>query len=211
MMAHFTGMASLIRLQRRTPAIRFFGVVFLAFIPAAIIGLLSDSWISQRLFNPFSVAMALIAGGIIMLWAENFAPRKPVVLSKVDNLDNLSPMQALTIGLWQIFSLWPGMSRSMTTIVGATSVGLSRRAAAEFSFILGAVTLGAASFYKAIKHHDAILSLGVMPVFAGLLAAFISAFIVVKLFVGLLTRFGLRPWAYYRFMAAGGYFIRAVS
>lgn len=187
----FTALGDVAKKKFSSPAVKLVRNLLIAFIPAAVIGLMFDNTIENCLFNTPAVAAALIFGAVIMLWASRAKAGQ-------GKLDSLSVHGGFRIGLWQILSLWPGMSRSMTTIVSGQLCGLSRAAAAEFSFLLGAVTLLAASFYKGIKHHEEIAALGLVPVLVGMLAAFVSAFVVVRLFVGLLTRFGLVPWALYR-------------
>jgi undecaprenyl-diphosphatase len=170
--------------------------LLIAFLPAAIVGLAADGFIEGQLFNPRVVVISLSVGALIMLFAS--------YLKKHDGgVDGLTAKNALFIGLWQVLSLVPGMSRSMTTIVGGVSQKLSATAAAEFSFLLGAITLGAACLYKVIGCGSEILALGVWPVVVGFVAAFVSAVAGVKILVGALNRWGLAPWAWYRIILAG--------
>ena len=167
--------------------------LLLAFLPAAAIGFCFDDLIERYLFSPLPVVLALLVGALIMIGCE--LRKKP---AQPKTLEELSPFGALKIGFWQLLALWPGMSRSMTTIVGGLQGGLSRAAAAEFSFLLGAAVLGAAGVYKIICNYEALFTLGLSQILIGTVAAFISAFFVVKFFVGTLNHYGLLPWAIYR-------------
>lgn len=168
-----------------------------AFAPAAVLGVLLDEPIEAYLFAPWPVIAALAAGGLLMLgvarWRRDKAPEEGKEVEAVDL------KMALFIGFAQCVAMWPGTSRSMMTIVAAFAVGLRPRAAAEFSFLLGLVTLGAATVYKAAKGGPQMIDqLGVMPVAVGLVAATASAALAVKWFVGFLTRNGLAPFGWYR-------------
>jgi len=173
-----------------SPDSRYLLSLAIAFIPAAVVGLLLDDWIETTLFGVTPVLLALLVGAALMVF---LGKQKEGELKNTPSL-----LGALRIGLWQIISLWPGMSRSMSTIVGGYRSGLSAAAAAEFSFVLGALILTAASLYKAIGAFEQIMALGIVPVLVGIFTAFVSAFFVMRLFVSALTRFGLIPWAIYR-------------
>ncbi len=177
----------------------------IAFIPSAAVGLLLEHWIDAHLFTYHVVAAAFAVGAVAMLVAEHWRkknqPADPTAPGP--ELHELSWPQALFIGLCQIASLWPGMSRSMTTIVGGYFAGLRPGRAAEFSFLLGLMTLTAASGYKAVGHYAelrAALPLG--PLALGIVVATVSAFVAVKWFVGWLTKHGLGAFAWYRLAAA---------
>jgi len=165
----------------------------IAFLPAALIGFLTYDWLKEHLFNPLTVAWALLIGGVVILLIERWDP--PEVIEDVDHV----PMtKALGIGVAQVLSLFPGVSRSGATIMGARSLGLSRRAAAEFSFFLAIPVMFVATAYDLFKSRDT-LSAADAPVFAvGFIVSFLSAIVVVKAFLGFVSRHSFRPFAWYR-------------
>jgi len=165
----------------------------IAFLPAALIGFLTYDWLKEHLFNPLTVAWALLIGGVVILLIERWDP--PEVIEDVDHV----PMtKALGIGVAQVLSLFPGVSRSGATIMGARSLGLSRRAAAEFSFFLAIPVMFVATGYDLFKSRDT-LSAADAPVFAvGFIVSFLSAIVVVKAFLGFVSRHSFRPFAWYR-------------
>lgn len=169
----------------------------LAFLPAAVVGLLLHDMIKEKLFGSGPVAGALIIGGVVMLIVEAVQRRRPD--DRVDGLEHVTPRRALAIGLLQCFSLWPGASRSMTTIVGGQITGLSTKTAAEFSFLLAIPTLGAATLFDLAKNGRALLSPGFAPaLIVGLLVSFVVALLVIEAFLRYLRRFGLAPFGVYR-------------
>jgi len=178
-----------------------------AFMPAAIIGLLLDDIIESYLGdNILAVAGALVVGAIVMLLVERWRKH-----SRKDDADSyegpelhaLSVRQSVTIGLIQCLAMWPGTSRSMTTIVGGYLVGLSPKRAAEFSFLLGLITLTAASGYKLVSDGEQMVAaLDFGPVLVGCLVAFVSAMLAVKWLVTFLSKHGLAPFAWYRIALA---------
>jgi len=178
----------------------------IAFIPSAVVGLLTEHWIDEHLFSYRIVAAAFAVGAVVMLVVEYWRKKKNAnVMGAVSGpeLSELSWKQSLFIGSCQCFSLWPGMSRSMSTIVGSYLVGLRPVLAAEFSFLLGLMTLTAASGYKVVGHYkelNAALPMG--PMLLGILVATIAAFLAVKWFISYLTRHGLGAFAWYRLVAA---------
>lgn len=167
--------------------------LFIAFLPAAFFGLLTHSLIKQYLFNPLTVAFALISGGIAILIIERVV-RNPVVM----DMDEVSLTRALGIGLAQTLSLFPGVSRAGATIMGAMCFGLDRKTATEFSFFLAIPTMFAATSYDLLKSiHN--LSLSDMSVFAtGFFISFFSALLVIKAFLGFVTRHTFNSFAIYR-------------
>ncbi len=186
--------------------------LLIAFLPAAAMGPFLDHLIEALLFGQLPVALALVAGAVLMYWAERKKKQNihNPCLNK-SSLQDLTFRNALTIGLLQCFAMWPGTSRSMMTIVGGYVVGLSRAKAAEFSFLLGLVTLSAAAFYKAYTKHDALLgNLEWGPLLFGCLIAGISAAFSVRWLVGYLSRHGLGVFIFYRlilgFLVLGLYF-----
>ena len=147
----------------------------------------------KALFVPHWVAAALIIGGIVMLVVES---RRPKV--RIEALESVSVKQAFIIGVAQCLALWPGISRSGSTIIAGMLLGMSRGAAAEFSFLLAAPVLIAATAFALLKGMSA-LGPGDIPLFAvGFAVSFVSALIAVKGFIGMLSHWSLRPFAYYR-------------
>lgn len=181
--------------------------LIVAFLPAAVIGLLLDDWIESTLGdNIRAVAGALIVGAVIMLIVENWRKRRLAGKSADDKgpaLHELSLGKCAMIGFIQCFAMWPGTSRSMATIVGGYLAGLSPARAAEFSFLLGLITLTAASAYKLVTDGGNMLAaLDFGPVLLGCVVAFISAALAVKWLVGFLSKHGLSLFAWYRIALA---------
>lgn len=179
--------------------------LIVAFLPAAILGLLLDDFIENVLAGTIPVVIALIAGGILMLvvdrWHKNKHPGETVAheTAHCPDLHELSIPKCLTVGFLQCVAMWPGTSRSMMTIVGGYLIGLSPVRAAEFSFLLGLVTLSAASVYKAISVGPYIVqTLSIGPILIGLVVATISAMLAVKWLVNFLNKHGLSVFAWYR-------------
>ena len=176
-----------------------------AFMPAAILGLLLDEIIASLLFGIVPVCIALVAGALLMFLVNNWhkSKRSNKSLEEMEasspDLDELSIAHSLFIGFLQCFAMWPGTSRSMMTIVGGYLVGLSPVRAAEFSFLLGLITLSAASAYKMIQVGPLILqAVPIGPVLLGIFVAAISAAIAVRWLVSFLTKYGLSLFAWYR-------------
>jgi undecaprenyl-diphosphatase len=175
------------------PAQRFAGNLIVAFLPAAIAGFLLHSFIKQHLFNPHTVAWALIVGGVAMLLIERYAPAP-----RVHDVDSLSIGDAFKVGLAQVLALVPGVSRAGATIMGGLATGLSRTAATEFSFFLAMPTMFAATLFDLYKSQG-FLHLSDAPLFAaGFVTSFISALIVVKLFLGYIAHHPFALFAWYR-------------
>jgi undecaprenyl-diphosphatase len=165
----------------------------IAFIPAAILGLLFSSSIKAHLFAPVPVAVAFIVGGVIILACEKM--RHAI---RVQQVDVMTLGDALKVGLLQCLALIPGTSRSGATIIGGLFVGFSRKAATEFSFFLGIPTLGAASLYSLYKVRHA-LSVDDAGIFAvGFIAAFISAFFAIRALLRFVTSHTFVVFAWYR-------------
>ena len=164
-----------------------------AFIPAAVLGLLFGKYIKAYLFHAVPVALAFIVGGVIILVVEkrSFQPR-------VENTQAMTWLDALKVGVAQCFALIPGTSRSGATIIGGMLFGLSRKAATEFSFFLAVPTLIAAGLYDLWKHRD-MLSASDAPVFAvGSVVSFISAFVVIRWLIRYVATHDFKPFAWYR-------------
>ena len=165
----------------------------IAFIPAAILGFLFSGYIKSTLFHAVPVALAFIAGGVVILLVERktFRPR-------VESTQAMTWLDALKVGLAQCFALIPGTSRSGATIIGGMLFGLSRRTATEFSFFLGVPTLMAAGAYDTWKSRD-LFSADDLGMFAvGLVAAFVSAFIVIRWLIRYVATHDFKPFAWYR-------------
>jgi len=183
--------------------LKLLGLLMVAFMPAAIVGLLTHKWIEANLFGPLPVAYALAIGGVLMIVVEFWYRRTPG-RTRITSLDQMNVTQALFIGLMQVLSMWPGTSRSMITIVAALIIGLDMLAAAEFSFLLALPTLGAATLYSAYKHHNELMqAAGPIALTVGVVVSAITAAIAVKAFVKWLTRHGLTPFGVYRILLAG--------
>jgi undecaprenyl-diphosphatase len=169
------------------------------FLPAAVIGLLFNKAIKARLFGPWPVVAAWFVGGLAILvvgWWRRYK-RRP--LQGGLPLEAMTWGMALWIGFAQCIAMWPGVSRSLVTIVGGMLVGLSLSAAVEYSFLLGVVTLGAATAYDALKHGQLMLqTFDALPIAVGLLFAFVAAVVSVKWMVAYLNRHGLALFGYYR-------------
>ena len=177
--------------QRR--AQRFSLNVLIAFIPAVVLGLLFGKAVKAHLFTPVVVASAFIIGGFIILWAER---RQSVV--RIHEVDEMSPWDALKVGLVQCLALIPGTSRSGATIIGGMLLGLSRKAATDFSFYLAIPTLIGAGAYSLYKDR-ALLTVADIPVFAvGLVFAFLSAWVCIRWLIRYVASHSFVPFAWYR-------------
>ena len=172
---------------------RFVLNLLIAFMPAAVLGLLFIDIIKQYLFNPLSVATALVVGGIIILWAERRDHK-----IEVEQVDDMDWKHALKVGCAQCLALIPGTSRSGATIIGGLLFGLSRKAAAEFSFFLAIPIMFAATFYDVYKNR-AILEFDDIGMFAvGFVAAFFSALVAVRGLIRFISNHDFTVFAYYR-------------
>lgn len=184
--------------------------VAIAFLPAAITGVLLNDLIEKHLFHAGPVVAALVVGGVFMIvldaWRNGRLSTAPYH-SRGKEITDLEPIDALVIGLLQCIAMWPGTSRSMMTISGGVLRGLHPRAAAEFSFLLGLPTLTAACLYSLAKDllraraegtENLFQSLGVVPVLVGIVVAAVSAAAAVHWLVGFLNRHGLAPFGWYR-------------
>jgi undecaprenyl-diphosphatase len=181
-------------------SIRFVRNIVIAFLPAAVIGLLFLKHIEALLTKPVVVAWALIIGGIAILVIERFA--KP---ADTRGVAEIPVSKTLGIGFLQCLAMIPGVSRSGATILGALSLGVERRTAAEFSFFLAIPTMLGASVVEIAKHHDALTSgqgTSIGDIAIGFVVAFVVALLVVRWFVGIVSRRGFGPFAWYR-IAAG--------
>jgi len=163
-------------------------------MPLAVLGLLFGKLIKAELFKPLPVASAFIIGALIIIWAEK---REHKI--RIHEVDDLTPLDALKLGLAQAFALIPGMSRSGSTIIGGLLFGLSRKAATEFSFFLAIPTLVIASLYDLYKHRDLLDLATDAPYFAiGLAGAFISAIVAIKALLRYISQHDFMVFAWYR-------------
>ena len=184
------------------PYVRFAGMrgiflLFLTCLPACIMGLLLHSTIKHYLFTPTTVLMALVVGAIMMIVVERRKFRPTCV-----TLDEMTPKMALGIGCFQCLSLWPGFSRSASTIMGGMILGARRNVAAEYSFIAAVPIMIAATGYDMLKSWH-LFTAADIPFFAvGMVGAFVSALIAIKAFVALVGRVTLVPFAIYRLLLA---------
>ncbi|MEY4752794.1 MAG: hypothetical protein RJA44_469 [Pseudomonadota bacterium] len=173
---------------------RFALNVLIGFIPAVVLGLLLGKTVKAHLFTPVIVASAFIVGGFIILWAE----RRPASTVRVQSVDDMTPLDALKVGLVQCFALVPGTSRSGSTIIGGMLMGLSRQAATDFSFFLGIPTLIGAGAYSLLKERDK-LALSDAPMFiVGLVFSFLAAWLCVRWLLRYVATHNFVPFAWYR-------------
>lgn len=182
--------------KRFFQSIAFYLKLIVGFIPAAIFGLLFNDYIDELLESPLVVAVVLVLGGIILLFVDKW-----FLNPKIDDSNEISYFKALKIGFYQCLAMIPGTSRSGASIVGGMAEGLSRKAAAEFSFFLAVPTMFAATAYKLLKYFlagnsftsDELTILGI-----GNLVGFIVAVIAIKSFVGYVTKYGFKVFGWYR-------------
>lgn len=164
-----------------------------AFVPAAAVGFLVHDWIKERLFSPAVVAWTLVIGGFIILIVERLQPA-----TRVESLERIPLRVAIGVGIAQILALLPGTSRSGATILGGYVLGLSRPVATEFSFFLAIPIMVVATLYDLVKSRDA-LTPDALPMFAvGFLVAFLSALVVIRLFLRYVARHSFVVFAWYR-------------
>ena len=173
---------------------RFVLNVLIGFLPAVVLGLLFGKAIKAHLFTPVVVASTFIIGGFIILWAERRAPSA----TRIEAVDDMTPLDALKVGLVQCLAMIPGTSRSGSTIIGGMLLGLSRKAATDYSFFLAIPTLIGAGAYSLYKDR-ALLSVQDIPMFlTGLVFSFISAWLCVRWLLRYISTHSFVPFAYYR-------------
>lgn len=183
---------------RESRAQVFIGKLFVAFLPAAVVGLLFHHWIVRVLFGPLPVAAGLAAGGVLLLAIDR--PTRPA--ARTTTIDDVTWSQAFLVGCAQVASLWPGVSRSGATIIGALVTGLSRSAALEFSFFLAIPTLGAASVFALWEARHDLVAVDV-PIFAaGLLTSFVVSLAVIAVLLRYVRDHDLRIFGWYRLALA---------
>lgn len=171
--------------------------IAIAASPAVLLGLLADDWIDANLFSTQVVATTMVCGGVLLLLLERLLRGK----QGGREVASMSYVTALGVGLFQCLALIPGTSRSAATIAGAMVLGLSRTAAAEFSFLVGLPILYGAAGYKLLKEHHALSAEAIGPLVVGNLVAFLSALLVVVPFVRFLRQHTFAPFAWYRIVA----------
>lgn len=170
----------------------------IAFLPSAVIGVLVNDIIKSRLFNTFSVSVGLIVGAIILLLVEKYISNRNIE-NKTDDIKDVTLKQAFGIGCFQVLSLWPGMSRSSSTISGAWIFGLSTKLAAEFSFFLAIPTMIGASVFELFgMDYTNFTTNHAIALVVGFLVAFLVALLVVDVFIKFLRRYPMKYFSYYR-------------
>ncbi|HEY2815032.1 MAG TPA: undecaprenyl-diphosphate phosphatase [Acidimicrobiales bacterium] len=179
---------------------RLLKAIAIAFVPAAVVGLVSEKIVKDVLFGVGPVVIAWVVGGVAVIVLS----RRGLVGPKGGRaLESITSRDAMIIGAAQILALWPGTSRSLVTIVAALLLGLSMEAAIEFSFLLGFVTLGAATAYEGLKNGKLMIdTFGIAVPLLGLVVAFGAAIVSIKLMVGYLRRHDLAIFGWYRIVVA---------
>ncbi|MBI2768905.1 MAG: undecaprenyl-diphosphate phosphatase [Burkholderiales bacterium] len=186
---------TLVALPTQRKAQRFALNVLIGFLPAAVIGLLAYKTIKQHLFNPGVVAGAFIVGALVILWVER---RGATRISRIETVDDMTMLDALKVGFVQCLGMIPGTSRSGATIIGGMLLGLSRKAATDFSFFLAIPTLVGAGVYSLYKERH-LLSAADLPLFiVGLVFSFISAWLCVRWLLRYISTHSFVPFAWYR-------------
>lgn len=174
-------------------AMRFVVAIVLAFLPAAVLGVLFHKMIKEALFNPTVVSIALITGGLAILVIERFLPTP-----RYHEVERFPATLALKVGLFQCLAMIPGVSRSGATILGALWLRVDRRTAAEFSFFLAIPTMLGATVYDLYKNWSTMTMDGGAVIAVGFVTAFVAALLVVRSLVDFVGRFGFTPFAWYR-------------
>ena len=182
----------------RTPQ-RYFAVnIVLAFLPAMVIGATLHSTITTALFNPWVVCFALIIGGIAIIAIERFMP-----VPSIHSVPEIGPLGALLIGFGQALAMIPGTSRSGATIITALLLGVDRKTAAEFSFILAIPTMLAAAAYSLLKARNELSFDGMAMIAVGFITAFVVALVTVRAVLAVIGRIGFTPFGWYRIVLGG--------
>lgn len=177
--------------KRFFQSLDFYYKLFVAFIPAAVFGLLLSEKIDALLENVVVVAVSLVLGGIVLVFIDRLFKDYP-------NEEEVTYKRAFIIGLFQCIAMVPGVSRSAATIIGGMMQKLTKKTAAEFSFFLAVPTMFAASAYKLLKDHEHINSTNLPVLLVGNVVGFIVALVAIKSFVAFVTRYGFRAFGYYR-------------
>ncbi len=190
--------------KRFFKSVRFYITLFIAFIPAAIAGLLFGDVIDAMLESVVVTAISLVVGGVILLFVDKWINNK-----NEDREPNYS--EAFKIGLFQVIAMIPGVSRSAATIIGGMTQKLNRKSAAEFSFFLAVPTMFAASAYELLKTHESITSDNIGILLFGNLIAFIVAMLAIKFFISFITKYGLKVFGYYRIVVGAAILFMVLS
>jgi undecaprenyl-diphosphatase len=198
----------LLYIKRFFVGINIYLKLAVAFLPTGIIGLLAYKTIKLYLFNPYTVSISLIIGGVILILLDKWSSEKK---SRYQEIEDISYSDAIKIGLIQCISMIPGVSRSAATIFGGVFSGFNRQQAAEFSFLLAIPTMFAASGYDLLKEKDNINSDNVSILLFGAFVAFVVAIIAVKAFVAFLTKYGFKHFGYYRILLGVLFLVYALS
>jgi undecaprenyl-diphosphatase len=177
--------------RRFFQSLDFYFKLFVAFLPAAFFGFLLGDWIDSLLENVVVVAIMLLVGGIILIFVDKW-------FNNTDERVGVDYGKSLKIGFFQCIAMVPGVSRSAATIIGGMTQGLTRKAAAEFSFFLAVPTMFAASAYKLLKDYKSIQSTDIQTLLIGNLVAFVVAMLAIRFFIGFLTKYGFKIFGYYR-------------
>ncbi len=172
---------------------RFAHAIVIAFLPAAVIGVMAHGFIKSVLFSAEVVGAMLIIGGVAILLIEAYKPAP-----KIDSVDHITLTKALQIGFCQVLAMIPGTSRSGATIMGSLLLGLDRKTAAEFSFFLAIPTMLGATVYDLYKNYQFLTLDAIELIAAGFISAFIAALFVVRWFIAFIGTHGFVPFAYYR-------------
>jgi undecaprenyl-diphosphatase len=185
----------LIYIKRFFVGINIYLKLFVAFLPTGIIGLLAYKMIKHYLFNPFTVSISLIIGGVILILLDKWSEEKK---SEYKEVEDISFTGAIKIGLIQCLSMIPGVSRAAATIFGGVFSGFDRKQAAEFSFLLAIPTMFAASGYDLLKEKENIHQDDITILLLGAFVAFLVAIVAVKGFIAFLNKYGFKHFGYYR-------------
>jgi undecaprenyl-diphosphatase len=198
----------LLYFKRFLAGINIYLKLAVAFIPTGIIGFLAYKTIKHYLFNPFTVSISLIIGGVVLILLDKWSSNKE---SEYKEVEDISFTGAVKIGLFQCLSMVPGVSRAAATIFGGIFSGFNRKQAAEFSFLLAIPTMFAASGYDLLKEKDNIHSEDLKLLLIGALVAFIVAVLAVKGFVAFLNKYGFKHFGYYRIILGLVFLIYALA
>lgn len=179
--------------KRFFQSLDFYFKLFIGFLPAAILGFLLNDFIDSLLESPAVVAISLVLGGVVLLFVDKWFTHR-------EQGADVTYLKAFRIGFFQVIAMIPGVSRSAATIIGGLSQGLSRKAAAEFSFFLAVPTMFGATVYKMYKFHKEVgfTEEHVQPLVIGNVVAFVVAVLAIKGFIGYLTKYGFKAFGYYR-------------
>ncbi|WP_294823853.1 undecaprenyl-diphosphate phosphatase [uncultured Flavobacterium sp.] len=186
--------------------IDFYMKLALAVIPALLLGKLFDEMIEEVLGNPIPIAIVLIVGGVVLLFIDNYF-KNPTVFKEED----ITVKKAISIGVWQCLAMMPGTSRAAASIIGGMQQGLTRQAAAEFSFFLAVPTMLAVTTYSIFlkeygaagtKGYELMMEGDNLKLFGiGSIIAFVVAIVAIKGFIGIIKKYGFKPWGWYRIIA----------